>query len=108
MLISQDDAYTFNEIVQSTSAHKKRYKPSEFSFATTNHRNFRDFVKTSGEALLRYMVTSNAPIDYVHWDGPNELVDCLRLLAERQAGNQSHDNEIQSIIEELREAEIIY
>ena len=55
------------------------------------------------------MLTTNAPIDYVHWDDPNELVDRLRLrMAERQARNQSHNNEIQSIIEELREAEIIY
>ena len=46
------------------------------------------------------MVTNNALIDYMHWDDPNELVDRLRLLmAERQAGNPSHDNEIQSIFQ---------
>lgn len=43
-------------------------------------------------------------IDYVHWDDPNELVDRLRLiLASQAAGNNSHTNEINSIIEELRE-----
>lgn len=48
-------------------------------------------------------------MDYVYWDDPNELVDRLRLLlAERAAGNPSHINEIISIIEELREAGIVY
>jgi len=47
-------------------------------------------------------------IDYVHWDDPNKLVDHLRLLdASHQAGNNAHDNEILSIIEELREASLI-
>ena len=46
---------------------------------------------------------------YVYWDYPNELVDQLRLLlASQAAGNSSYTNEIISIIEELREAEIIY
>ncbi|EZA49859.1 hypothetical protein X777_11740 [Ooceraea biroi] len=45
---------------------------------------------------------------YVHWDDPNELVDRLRLIeASRGAGNDSHDAEFLSIIEELREAGVI-
>lgn len=51
---------------------------------------------------------SNKPIDYVYYDDPNELVDRLRLLmASDLAGNKGHNNEIISIIEELREAKII-
>jgi len=47
-------------------------------------------------------------IDYVHWDDPNKLVDHLRLLdASHQTGNNVHDNEMLSIIEELREASLI-
>ena len=47
-------------------------------------------------------------IDYVHWNDPNELVDRLRLLdASRRAGNNAHDNEILSIVEELREVGLI-
>ena len=53
------------------------------------------------------MLTDNK-IDYVRWNDPNELVDRLRLLeSSLQAGNNAHDNEILSIIEELREAGII-
>ena len=47
-------------------------------------------------------------IDYVHWDDPNELVDRLRLLmASQRVGNSGHTNEIVSIVEDLREADII-
>ncbi|EZA62135.1 hypothetical protein X777_03742 [Ooceraea biroi] len=64
--------------------------------------------KKSGRGLPRTMTLNDNAIDYVHWDDPNELVDRLRLLdASRQAGNNSHDNEMLSIIEELREAGIV-
>lgn len=47
-------------------------------------------------------------VDYVHWDDPDELVNRLRLLdASRQAGNNAHDNELLSILEERSEAGII-
>ena len=46
--------------------------------------------------------------NYIYWDNPNELVNRLRLLmASKKAGHNNHDNEIISIIEELKEAEII-
>ena len=94
--------------MQSISAHKKRYKPNE-SIREDKTSKIRNYVKISGKGLPRYMVTSNSPIDYVHWDDPNELVDRLRLLmTERQAGNPSHDNEIQSIIEELENCLRLY
>ncbi len=54
------------------------------------------------------MLYSEKPTEYVYWDDVNELVDRLRLLyASKQAGNTSHNNEILSIIEELREAKVI-
>ena len=54
------------------------------------------------------MKLTNNTVDYVHWDDPNELVDRLRLLdASHRAGNDAHDNEILSILEELREAGLI-
>lgn len=52
---------------------------------------------------------NSKPIEYVYFDDVNELVDRLRLLiASKDAGNTSHDNEIISIINELREASVIY
>lgn len=58
-----------------------------------------------GRGLMTY---NNKPIEYVYWNDPNELVDRLRLLiASKNVGNDGHSNEINSIIEELREANII-
>lgn len=51
----------------------------------------------------------NKPTNYVYWDTPRELVERLRLLwASKEAGNTGHNNEIISILEELREEGIIY
>lgn len=57
---------------------------------------------------IRMMGLSNKPVEYVYYDDLNEIVDRLRLLiASQTAGNDSHRNEIISIIEELKEAKII-
>ncbi|KMQ88246.1 hypothetical protein RF55_12298 [Lasius niger] len=66
--------------------------------------------KKSGKGVFMppAMTLTDNKIDYVHWDDPNELVDRLRFLdASRRAGHDAHDNEILSIIEELREVDII-
>ena len=70
----------------------------------------QDLYKGSG-LLPKFMSTSKKEthINYKYWDNPNELVDRLKLLiAERSAGNNNHNNEILALIEELREAKIIY
>jgi len=57
------------------------------------------------KGLPHTMILNDNAIDYVHWDDPNELVDRLLLLdASHRAGNNAHDNEMLSIIEELRES----
>ena len=50
------------------------------------------------------------PVEYIYWDDPNELVDRLKLLiASKEAGNTSLDNEIVAIVNnELRESNLIY
>ncbi len=56
---------------------------------------------------LNVRLSSNK-IDYKHWDDPNELCDRLNLLiASTNAGNNSHNNEMISILEELQEAGFI-
>jgi len=61
--------------------------------------------KKSGKGLSHAMILNDNAIDYVHWD---KLVDRLRLLdASHRSGNNIHDNEMLSIIEELREADLI-
>lgn len=51
---------------------------------------------------------NNKNTDFIFWDDPNEIVDRLRLLmSSTAAGHNAHTNEIISIIEELREAQLI-
>ena len=76
--------------------------------APSTARKAPSTVKKGAGSVPRAMRVTDDKIDYVHWDDPNELVDRLRLLlASRQAGNNAHENEILSIIEELREAGLI-
>ena len=64
--------------------------------------------KKGGSVIPHTMRVVDNKIDYIHWDDPNELADRLRLLVEsREAGNNAHENEMLSIIEELREAGVI-
>lgn len=60
---------------------------------------------TRGKGMIEY---TNRPVDYKYFDNFNEIIERLRLLhASQSAGNNGHNNEIISIIEELREGGII-
>lgn len=57
---------------------------------------------------LKKRLSSKNP-EYIYWNKPKELVNRLRLLwSSKMAGHSGHDNEIMSIIEELREEGLIY
>lgn len=106
---TQSDLETYKEILVLTNAHLKNYKPGA-PLSSNKHTKYTDIIKpmfkTVGEGLRQ--VTGNK-IDYVYWNDPNELVNRLRLLwLSRNAGNTGVNNEIDSIIEELRESNIIY
>lgn len=63
---------------------------------------------SSGKGLENDFIPYNSNIVYEYYDDPNELCDRLRLLvASKQAGNSNHDQEINSIVEELRESNYI-
>lgn len=110
-----NDLKNYENIVIATNAHKKFYKADE-AIREDNSFKFRTYIMKivdphMGKGMPKYKVArmENTRFDYIYWDDPNELVDRLRLLhASQAAGNSSHSNEILSIIEELREAEIIY
>lgn len=64
-----------------------------------------DFHKTK-QLMNNHVGTCTPSLTY--WDDPNELIERLRLLtSSTSAGHTGHNNEIISIIEELREANII-
>lgn len=117
--VTQDDKNKYLEIIKNTNAYRKNYKSdgSIYEDSTIKFNNYiADFLTKNtkapkGKGLPKYKIVKKKKthMDYVYWDDPNELVDRLRLLmASQAAGNPSHTNEIISIIEELREAGIIY
>uniref|UniRef100_A0ABD2XRC7 DUF8207 domain-containing protein n=1 Tax=Trichogramma kaykai TaxID=54128 RepID=A0ABD2XRC7_9HYME len=126
--ISESDMSTYKKILEFTNAHRKgyvdtgellRYNSNKFNniieplFKSGKGLSARWKVSKYDRGLLpRYKVAkghNNSRKDFVYWNDPNELVDRLRLLvAERSAGNNAHDNEITSIIEEVREDGYIY
>lgn len=74
-------------------------------------RTTRAKSKHSGRGVglgSRKLFSNNRSFEYVYWNRPKELVDRLRLLwASKMAGHTGHDNEIISILEELKEEGII-
>ena len=127
-----EDLEIYKQILQLTNAHRRQYKHNEgirainskkYSniirplFNTSQGKGFSNKIKCKKvkqnkftNSIMKYKVTSiNRIKDYVYWDDPNELVDRLKLLvAEEQAGNNNHRNEINSILEELKEGGYIY
>ena len=62
-----------------------------------------------GKKSGRGLYNNNFVTEYVYYDAFDELVERLNLLhASVKAGNTTHINEIRSIEEELREANVIY
>lgn len=63
---------------------------------------------TYGRSLERKVIPYVENIVYEYYDDPNELCDRLKLLiSSKGGGNSNHDQEINSIVEELRERNII-
>lgn len=55
------------------------------------------------------MSVSENPVDYVYYKDPNHLVARLRKIhAAMAAGNNNLNNEYASLINELKESNIIY
>lgn len=82
-----------------------------------NLNKYRDVIKPlfkdvkSGEGLLpsEMVLTDTDQTEYVYYNDVNEIVDRWKLLdASKQAGHTSHQNEINSIKEELLESGHIY
>ena len=115
---SRSDLQEYRNILLLTNAHKRgRGRDPNLPIMANKGYKYKKIIgKLLGASkkkigvgnIPRDMTVTNDAVEYIHWDDPNELVDRLRLLdASRQAGNNAHDNEFLSIIEELREAGLI-
>ena len=103
-------------IVEATNAHKRNYNKLSQIAGNRSYKYtyiIKKFLLDKATPLrgegLTLSVVNNKKTELVYWDDPNELVDRLRLLhASQAAGHNNHQNEINSIVEELREANIIH
>lgn len=109
-LYSAEDVKNYQQIVQKTNAHRRHYNAHKQIDGSKSYK-YKTFIApmlatSTGKGLL--MEATKNKIDYVYFDDINEIVEKLRLLiASRNAGHTGHRNEINSIIEELKEANII-
>lgn len=104
---SLDDEKAYKEIVLKTNAARRYYQYGKQIDGSRLEKYKKIIAPTVGRGMLMQVNNSNS-VDYIYWNNPNELVERLRLLlASKEAGHTGHTNEINSIIEELRESEII-
>ncbi|KAL4713349.1 hypothetical protein ACJJTC_016817 [Scirpophaga incertulas] len=123
-IVTERDKVTYKDILHYTSAHKRHFNPNaqikgdkgmkyrhiiKPLFSGQNdlfRKDSHELTKHGGYLPKNKKYKKNT--DYIYWDDPNELIERLKLLiASQNAGNTNHDNEILSIIEELKEADII-
>lgn len=125
-LVTLKDKMVYKDILLTTNAHKRDFNPAgqikgdkglkylqvikPLFFETYNSLQEPTEMKSKQKrgAGLPYLKKYKKNTELVYWDDPNELVDRLKLLiASKTAGNTNLDNEILSIIEELKEAGVI-
>lgn len=106
------------KVIASTASDVKKITKQKANTAVNEEnkayslRNTPARAKNSGSGIFdpNVMVYNKATNSksYIYWNNPNELCDRLRLLiASQQAGHTGHQNEIISIVEELRECGIL-
>lgn len=81
------------------------------SSSSSGHKLLKQKKQGRGYVDNAMIVDNKKQSSYTYWNNPNELVERLALLvSSKNASDNSHihDNEIASILEELREDEYIY
>lgn len=117
--ITKEDLTNYKLMLLETNAHRRDYDPNK-PIKSNKGIKYLSIIKPlfikqdnsesnqvqgSGLPVLKKWKKN---VDYIYWDDPNELVDRLKLLiASRDAGNTGLDNEIISIIEELKESGLL-
>lgn len=124
-MITDEDIRHYKLMLLETNAHRRDYDPLK-PIKSNRGRKYLNIIKplfklrkvsastdtsqpdTHEGQGLSILKKWKKNVDYVYWDDPNELIDRLKLLiASKDAGNTGLDNEIISIVEELRESGII-
>lgn len=115
----KNDLVQYEKILKLTSAHRRNYnsrtqingnKSSKYVNIIGKLFNAKTKSTGMGMRIPKMMKLENiaSTTNLVYWDNCNELVERLQLLmGSKMAGNTAHNNEIISIINELRESKII-
>lgn len=87
--------YSSSHRIKGSKTYKyKNYIQKPKSLKTKKGEGFKDFVKTKPH--------------FVYWNDVNQLIDRLKLLiSSLNSGHTGHNNEITSIIQELKEENLI-
>lgn len=109
IILSPDD---FDDNGNYRGAKPKRRKVEisieQFKKSKYRGRNVKVRPNVHGHGLECKFIPYSENIVYEYYDNPNELCDRLKLLLpSKKAGNTNHNQEINSIIDELRERNII-
>lgn len=104
-----DSSIKYNKIIASLFPKRRKSIHHKTVSKGTKGEGYIDWWQQLKKPQTAYKTfDKSGAINYTYWDDPNELVDRLRLLvASKAAGHTGHNNEIISIIEELREAKYI-
>lgn len=108
-IYNENDLSAYGSILRDTSAYKKNFD-SNGQINGDRSAKYRNIIRNIVGKHYGGIIMKDNKIntDLVYWNDPNELVDRLRLLiASQAAGHNNHNNEILSIIEELRENNLI-
>lgn len=102
-------ASTWRQVVINRITSKGKIKKVKTDLIKDNLRHQIVSAKARhGAGLEKEFIPYTDNITYEYYDDPNELCERLMLLASsKNAGNSNHSQEINSIIEELREQNVI-
>lgn len=115
---TQSDLRQYKEILNETHVHRRNFQ-SDGALRSSKSYKYKKVIRKlfppknillenterEGGTLMKLNLKKT---NYVYWDDPNELVDRLRLLVSSSlAGHTNHNNEIVSIVNELKCAKII-
>jgi len=77
-MIKPEDESTYGQILNQTQSYKLYFEENGDIKKQDGGVKFSKYIEKhipkSGGTLPKYMITSNAPIDYIYWYDPNELV----------------------------------
>lgn len=111
---NEKDLKSYKEILEHTSAHKHHFDPREQVNRQLGYKKYEKVIKglyseTKRDKKNRRSAKKGSGLTHIYWTGdPNKLVDRLRfLIVSKSNGDSSHENEINSTIDELRKAKII-